>query len=85
MQTHASNGFCRDAADVVFMSNDAVPDPRVLMTRMIAAGKRLVVCTRGAQGAIALDPRWCRIASRLRRAVHLLGSWTRFGRYDRSR
>jgi sugar/nucleoside kinase (ribokinase family) len=44
-----------DAADIVFMSNDAVPDPRVLMTRMIAAGKRLVVCTLGAEGAIALD------------------------------
>lgn len=44
-----------DAADIVFMSDDAVADPRDLMTRMVAAGTRLVVCTLGADGAIALD------------------------------
>ena len=45
----------RAAADVVFMSDDAAPDPRPLMLRMRDEGKRLVVCTRGADGAIALD------------------------------
>jgi sugar/nucleoside kinase (ribokinase family) len=44
-----------DAADVVFLSDDVLPDPRALMTRMLAAGKRLVVCTLGARGALALD------------------------------
>lgn len=45
----------RDAADVVFMSDDAVGDPRDLMARMVDEGKRLVVCTLGARGALALD------------------------------
>lgn len=45
----------RDAADVVFMSDDAVGDPRALMSRMMDEGKRLVVCTLGARGALALD------------------------------
>ena len=44
-----------DAADVVFLSGDAVEDPRGLVTRIFAAGKRLVVCTLGREGAIALD------------------------------
>ncbi len=43
------------AADVVFFSSDAIGDPRELMTRLINDGKRLVVCTLGARGAIAVD------------------------------
>jgi acarbose 7IV-phosphotransferase len=44
-----------DAADIVFLSNDVVPNPRDLMSRILATGKRLVVCTLGADGALALD------------------------------
>ena len=43
------------AADVVFMSKDAVGDPRALMTRLRADGKRLVVCTLGSDEAVALN------------------------------
>ncbi len=43
------------AADVVFLSGDALDDPRVLMTRLVDEGKQLVVCTLGARGALALD------------------------------
>ncbi len=50
----------RDAAEVVFFSDTALPDPRPLMRDLIAAGKRLAVCTHGADGATALgdDGRW---------------------------
>lgn len=44
-----------EAADIVFLSGDAVADPSALMTRILATGKELVVCTLGADGAIALD------------------------------
>lgn len=44
-----------EVADVVFLSGDAVADPRALVARIFATGKRLVVCTLGAEGAIALD------------------------------
>jgi sugar/nucleoside kinase (ribokinase family) len=43
-----------DAADTLTMSSDAMPDYRPFMEQLIAAGKRLVVCTHGAQGASAL-------------------------------
>jgi acarbose 7IV-phosphotransferase len=44
-----------DVADIVFMSSEVVADPRALMARMFAEGKRLVICTLGSQGACALD------------------------------
>jgi sugar/nucleoside kinase (ribokinase family) len=44
-----------DAADQVFFSDDAVGDPRPLMSRLASEGKRLVVCTQGAHGALAVD------------------------------
>jgi sugar/nucleoside kinase (ribokinase family) len=49
-----------EAADVLFMSSDALPDPRPLMERMRTAGKRLVVCTHGRAGSTALtaEGRW---------------------------
>ena len=34
---------------------DALPDPREVMTSLVERGKRLVVCTLGADGAIAID------------------------------
>ncbi|BDV31807.1 carbohydrate kinase family protein [Microbacterium terricola] len=42
------------AADVVFMNDDAVDDPWMLMARCLERGPRLAVCTLGARGAIAL-------------------------------
>jgi sugar/nucleoside kinase (ribokinase family) len=49
-----------DAAEVVFISHDRLPDPRSFLTAIVGRGKRFVVCTMGADGAIALDAsgRW---------------------------
>jgi sugar/nucleoside kinase (ribokinase family) len=49
-----------DAAETVFMSSTALPDYRPVMSRLVAAGKALVVCTHGKRGATALtaDGRW---------------------------
>jgi sugar/nucleoside kinase (ribokinase family) len=57
------NPYHRDfieAADYVFLSSDALPDYRTFMRRLMAAGKKLVVCTHGADGSTALTPdgRW---------------------------
>ena len=43
------------AADAVFMNDDRTDDPWKLMRSCLARGPRLAVCTRGAQGAIALE------------------------------
>lgn len=43
-----------DAADVLFMSSDAMPEVRPFMQTMADAGKQIVVCTHGKQGATAL-------------------------------
>ncbi len=42
------------AADYLFLSSDRLPAYRDFMEQQIAAGKQLVVCTHGAQGATAL-------------------------------
>lgn len=59
--------YVRDflAADHVFLSGDSLPDPRPFMERLVADGRRLVVCTRGARGAIALtgDGRWLEVSA----------------------
>ena len=44
----------RDAADVVFVSGERLPDPTAFLRDQIAGGKQLAVCTQGADGAIAL-------------------------------
>jgi sugar/nucleoside kinase (ribokinase family) len=44
-----------EAADVVFCSDDRLTDPERLLRACISAGARLAVCTRGADGAIAVD------------------------------
>ena len=45
-------------ADVLQLSDEAVGDPRATMTRL-AERARLVICTRGSRGALALaDGRW---------------------------
>jgi len=43
------------AADTVFMNDDRTDDPWELMRSCLARGPRLAVCTRGAEGAIALE------------------------------
>ncbi len=56
---HATDGerpYDRDfrEADVVFFSGERLPDPQPFMERLVGAGRRFVVCTRGARGAVAL-------------------------------
>ncbi|MCU4717534.1 carbohydrate kinase family protein [Halapricum hydrolyticum] len=48
------------AADYLFMSEEGMDDHRAFMREQIDAGKRLVVCTRGSDGATALtaDGEW---------------------------
>jgi sugar/nucleoside kinase (ribokinase family) len=65
---HATTGdrdWDRDfeQADRVFFSGDRIGDPRPFMRRLHAAGRELVVCTLGADGALALtaDGRWLEI------------------------
>lgn len=45
-----------EAADVLFLSGERIPDYRAFMETQIAAGKELVVCTHGRAGATALTP-----------------------------
>jgi sugar/nucleoside kinase (ribokinase family) len=57
------NPYHRDfieAADYIFLSSDALADYRPFMRQLMAAGKKLVVCTHGADGSTALTPdgRW---------------------------
>jgi sugar/nucleoside kinase (ribokinase family) len=65
---HATTGdrdWDRDfeQADRVFFSDEQIGDPRPFMRRLHEAGRDLVVCTRGADGALALtaDGRWLEI------------------------
>ncbi|GAA4984761.1 carbohydrate kinase family protein [Kineococcus glutinatus] len=44
-----------DAAENVFVSDDKLDDPEGFLRAQVAAGKRLVVCTQGARGAVALE------------------------------
>jgi sugar/nucleoside kinase (ribokinase family) len=44
-----------DAAEVVFVSHDRLPDPRAFLGALVERGKRFAVCTMGVDGAIALD------------------------------
>lgn len=44
------------AADTVFMNDDRTDDPWELMRLCLDRGPRLAVCTRGAEGPVALDP-----------------------------
>jgi sugar/nucleoside kinase (ribokinase family) len=67
---HATDGereYDRDfrEADVVFFSGERLAAPRPFMERLVGAGRRFVVCTRGARGAIALtaDGTWLEVAA----------------------
>lgn len=44
-----------DAADVIFLSSDKLPNYRTFMELQIGRGKELLVCTHGSRGATALD------------------------------
>ncbi|WP_308164305.1 carbohydrate kinase family protein [Agromyces sp. ISL-38] len=46
-----------EAADAIFMNADRIGDPQPFMERCIRSGARLVVCTLGESGAIAVDER----------------------------
>jgi sugar/nucleoside kinase (ribokinase family) len=56
---HATDGeraYERDflEADRVFFSGERLADPQPFMRRLVEAGRELVVCTRGAGGALAM-------------------------------
>ena len=68
-------------ADRVFFSGERLADPRPFMTRLHDAGRDLVVCTRGADGALALtaDGRWLEIpADRVETIVDTNGAGDAF-------
>jgi acarbose 7IV-phosphotransferase len=44
-----------DAADVLVVSHNRLEDPRAYLRAAVDGGCRLAVCTRGAEGALALD------------------------------
>jgi sugar/nucleoside kinase (ribokinase family) len=44
-----------DAADVLVVSADRLPDPRGFLTGAVASGASLAVCTDGSRGAIAVS------------------------------
>jgi sugar/nucleoside kinase (ribokinase family) len=52
-----------EAADRLFMSADALDDPKGTMERLAGSGKKLVVCTFGREGALALtgEGTWIRV------------------------
>jgi sugar/nucleoside kinase (ribokinase family) len=65
---HATDGeraWERDfwTADRVFFSAERMPDPVPFMRRLHETGRELVVCTRGADGALAVtaDGRWLEV------------------------
>jgi sugar/nucleoside kinase (ribokinase family) len=52
-----------EAADRIFLSADALEDPKATMERLVRKGKKLVVCTFGREGALALtgEGAWIRV------------------------
>lgn len=52
-----------EAADVLVVSAERLPDPRAYLAERVAAGTRWVVCTAGARGALALgrDEGWLEV------------------------
>jgi sugar/nucleoside kinase (ribokinase family) len=52
-----------EAADYLFMSSESLPNYKEFMEKMIAEGKKLVICTHGKEGATALtaDGQWIEI------------------------
>lgn len=52
-----------EAADVLIVSADRLPDPRAYLAERVAAGTRWAVCTAGARGVVALglDEGWLEV------------------------
>lgn len=52
-----------EAADVLVVSADRLPDPRAYLAERVAAGARWAVCTAGSRGAVALgrDEGWVEV------------------------
>jgi sugar/nucleoside kinase (ribokinase family) len=79
---HGQADYIRDflAADYVFLSGDGLPDPRPLMERLVADGRRLVVCTRGPSGAVALtsEGSWLEVPAEPVEAVDTNGAGDAF-------
>lgn len=52
-----------EAADVLVVSADRLPDPRAYLAERVAAGARWAVCTAGARGVVALgrDEGWLEV------------------------
>jgi sugar/nucleoside kinase (ribokinase family) len=61
-----------NAADVVLMSSDQMPEYRPFMTKLIEAGKQLVICTHGKDGATAIT------AVSSEREVPIINAYKRF-------
>jgi sugar/nucleoside kinase (ribokinase family) len=65
-------------ADVLQLSDEALPDPRETMTRL-AATARLVICTSGSRGALALsDGHWLEVPAAPARLVDSNGAGDAF-------
>ena len=65
-------------ADVLQLSDEALPDPSEVMTRL-AAKTRLVICTRGERGALALaDGQWLEVPAAPARLVDSNGAGDTF-------
>jgi sugar/nucleoside kinase (ribokinase family) len=69
------------SADRVFFSGERLPDPQPFMRRLHETGRELIVCTLGAEGAIAVtaDGRWLEIpAERVETVVDTNGAGDAF-------
>jgi sugar/nucleoside kinase (ribokinase family) len=69
-----------EAADVVLLSGDRLPDPRPVMEGLRRRGKRLVVCTLAERGALALtaDGEWRVVAAETAEIVDTNGAGDAF-------
>lgn len=69
-----------DAADVVFLSDDAMAAPAPFMRACLDRGASLVVCTQGARGALAVTARgeWHRPAETVADVVDVNGAGDAF-------
>lgn len=81
--TDGDRAWARDflGADTIVFSDDRLVDPRAFMERLVAAGRRLVVCTRGVRGSLALTDagRWLETAAeRVDRIVDTNGAGDAF-------
>jgi len=69
-----------NAADVVLMSSDQMPEYRPFMTKLIEAGNQLVICTHGKEGATAktASPEFAQVAVSDFIEVPIINAYKRF-------